>query len=106
MLKIDRTPQFQAVVNVTRPDGEAESFTITFNVLAISRYTAADFSDAEGSAAFLTEAIAGFAGVVDEKGKELAFTAELVAKVLDQPDLRPLVMKAYIDGLQKATRGN
>lgn len=103
---IDKTPTFTVPVEVTDPDGETGDFAVTFRALDLDVFQDFDLETADGVRAFLDEAVEAIDGLVDKDGEPVPDSSALRAALYNRSWVRPPMVRAYLEGITKASRGN
>lgn len=103
---IDKTPTFTTTVEVTDPDGETSDFQATFLALDITSFGAFDLEQPAQCLAFLKKAVLGVSDVVDGLGNEIADGDALRDRLFNMPYIRVAAVRAYLEGITRASRGN
>jgi len=103
---IDKTPTFTVPVEVTDPDGETADFQATFVALDIPTFEKFDLEQPAQCLAFLKRATLGVSDVVDANGNEIADSDALRDRLFGMPYIRVAAVRAYLEGITKASRGN
>ena len=110
MLRINPAPEFQLDAKLTVP-GAAEPAPLRLTVRHKGRAAIRAWLDGAGQhgsdTEFLGEVVVGWSGVVDDKGREVPYSPEALARVLDgYPAAAGELFRQYLDALQEGRRGN
>jgi len=106
MFNVDEVPVFQVPVPVIAPGGIDQSFQASFEALMIDEFSGFNLSTPDGCTAFLERAWLKVDDVVDKDGNPVPDSTELRARIANMPWCRAALVRAYLDGLQPAARGN
>lgn len=105
MFNIDSAPCFWETVTVRLPNAEPESFRAKFQVMPVSAFKQIDLGDPDQVAGFLETTVTGLEDIEDGSGP-LPFSEPLLARLIDRPDIRAGLVRAYVEGIGRAARGN
>lgn len=103
---VEARPHFTETVKVTSPGGEESTFIATFLALDVPAFQEYDLDTGEGTTAFLETALQHADDLVDKRGDPVAFTPEIKAGLIAKGWVRVPLTRAYLEGLNKAIRGN
>lgn len=83
-----------------------QRFSAVFRVMPVSEFERHDLATGAGARAFLVAAIVSLDDVQDAAGNALSFDDALRDRVIDQPLARAALVRAYVEAVEEAARGN
>lgn len=105
MFKLDTSPTFWETVTVRLPNTEPQTFRALFHVMPVSEFRDIDLGDPDQVAGFIEATVTDLGEVEDETGP-LPFSPPLLARLIDRPDIRAALVRAYVEGIGRAAQGN
>jgi hypothetical protein len=105
MFNIDAAPSFWETVIVRLPNAEPETFRALFRVMPVSEFKEIDLGDPDQVACFLETTITGLEDIEDGSGP-VTFSPPLLSRLIDRPDIRAALVRAYVEGIGRAAQGN
>lgn len=105
MFNIDAAPRFWETVTVRLPNAEPEAFRALFRVMPVSEFKEIDLGNSDQVAGFLETTVTGLDDIEDSSGP-VAFSPPLLARLIDRPDIRAAMVRAYVEGIGRAAQGN
>lgn len=107
MYVLDPNPVFETTVKVLEPGAvESEVFSATFVALEIEEFNGFDLASPEGTAEFVRRVLYEVDDVVDTTGKPIPCDQALREKLIAIPHVRAALVRAYVDEIGRAARGN
>lgn len=105
MFKLDTKPEFWETVTVRLPNAEPETFRALFQVMPVSQFRDIELGDPDQVAGFLEATVTGLDDIEDGSGP-VPFSQPLLARLIDRPDIRAALVRAYVEGIGRAAQGN
>lgn len=109
MFKVVSDRTFTHDVEVLTPvDGghEKQTFKATFALVPLDEVKAIDINVVDDVTAFLTKVVRGMSELVDENKQAVPYSDGLRDQLIQQPDVRTGLMRAYGKAITKAAEGN
>lgn len=105
MFNIDAAPSFWETVTVRLPNAEPETFQALFRIMPVSEFKEIDLGESNQVASFLEATVTGLDDIEDGSGP-VTFSPLLLARLIDRPDIRAALVRAYVEGIGRAAQGN
>ena len=104
MLRLKQVHQFDALANVTYPDGKEATFTVKFTMLGVKEFNTLI---EVGDVAALKAVIVGWADLIDDAtDQEVPFNPDNLELLLDILPHRTALFTAYFKAITEGARKN